>query len=80
MIEARLGEEGFFNFMQPDLRQVSVSHLASPDFQHELEAFTGASWEQFFEDWLYGKGITDWAVKNAEVGCGPERRAGSCRS
>ena len=37
------------------------------DFQKELEAFTGRSWEAFFMDWLYGKGMTDWSVEKVRL-------------
>ena len=37
------------------------------DFRRELEAYTGHSWYEFFRDWLYGPGLTDWAVDNVSV-------------
>jgi hypothetical protein len=67
MIEARLGEEGFFNFMSNVYAKYQYQILRVRDFQHELEVYTGRSWEPFFNDWLYGKGMTDWAVKRVEI-------------
>jgi hypothetical protein len=37
------------------------------DYERELEAFTGFSWESFFHDWLYGSGLSDWAVDKVVV-------------
>ena len=41
--------------------------LRVADFQRELEAYTGHSWEEFFKHWLYGNGMTDWASKTVEI-------------
>ena len=37
------------------------------DFQRELEAYTGHSWDEFFKHWLYGAGLCDWAVDKVEI-------------
>ena len=37
------------------------------DFQRELEAYTGRSWQAFFDNWLYGKGMTDWSVEKVQI-------------
>jgi hypothetical protein len=37
------------------------------DFQRELEAYTGTSWEDFFKGWLYGKGLSDWCVEKVKL-------------
>jgi hypothetical protein len=67
MIEARLGEEGFFNFMSIVYGKYQYRILRVRDFQHELEAYTGRSWEEFFDNWLYGKGMTDWSVERVHI-------------
>ncbi len=67
MIEARLGEEGFFNFMSLIYAKYQYQILRVRDFQHELEAYTGRSWEQFFDDWLYGKGMCDWSLEHVQI-------------
>jgi hypothetical protein len=41
--------------------------LRVADFQRELEAYTGQSWQLFFERWLYGAGMTDWAVEQVKI-------------
>jgi hypothetical protein len=67
MIEDRLGEAAFFDFMRLIYRRYYFRILHVEDFRRELEAYTGQSWEQFFKDWLYGKGMTDWAVDKVEL-------------
>lgn len=67
MIEDRLGEEAFLRFSRGVFLKYQYCILRVADFQHELEAFTGQSWERFFSDWLYSKKLTDWAVKAVEV-------------
>src|SRR5262249_50480490 len=41
--------------------------LRVADFQRELEEYTGRSWAEFFNNWLYGSGGCDWAVDRVEV-------------
>jgi hypothetical protein len=67
MIEGRLGEAAFLSFMRRVQERYRYRILRVADFQHELEEFTGQSWEQFFRDWLYGKGLSDWAVEKVNV-------------
>jgi hypothetical protein len=67
MIEARLGEEGFFNFMSIVYAKYQYRILRVRDFQHELEAYTGRSWDEFFNNWLYGKGMADWSVERVRI-------------
>src|SRR5262249_10730974 len=68
MIEDRLGEAAFFDFMHTIYDKYYFQVLRVADFEKELEAYTGHSWEPFFQDWLYGKGISDWAVAKVTVG------------
>ena len=67
MIEERLGEAATFDF----LRQVYKTHyfgmLRVADFQREIETYSGRSWEDFFKNWVYGKGVTDWAIENVTI-------------
>jgi hypothetical protein len=62
MIQDRLGEAGFFDFMRLVYAKYQYRILRVCDYQHELEAFTGRSWQQFFDNWLYGKGMSDWCL------------------
>jgi hypothetical protein len=67
MIEDRLGEAAFFDFMRVVYRRYYFRVLRVADFRRELEMYTGYSWEEFFRDWLYGKGATDWSVEKVHV-------------
>jgi hypothetical protein len=74
MIEERLGEQAFLDFMRLIYHKYYFRILRVADFQRELEEYTGHSWEEFFQNWLYGKGLTDWCVKKVsieEVGAEP---------
>src|SRR5262249_22750549 len=35
--------------------------------RHDLEQYTGQSWEEFFRHWLYSAGLTDWVVEDVRV-------------
>ncbi len=63
MIEDRMGEEAFFDFWHIIYCKYYFRILRVADLQKELEAYTGMSWKPFFDDWLYGKGVSDWAVE-----------------
>lgn len=67
MIEERLGEASFFEFQHVVYSKYQFRILRVADFQRELEAFTGRSWEDFFRDWLYGAGMTDWCIEKVKI-------------
>jgi hypothetical protein len=67
MIEERLGEAAFLDFMRTVYGKYYFRILRVADFQRELEAYTGQPWDKFFKDWLYGAGMTDWAVEKVTV-------------
>jgi hypothetical protein len=67
MIEERIGEEAFYDFMKLVYSKYQFRILRVADYQRELEAYTGRSWNEFFRNWLYGVGMTDWAVEKVEV-------------
>ena len=75
MIEARMGEAAFFSFMRRIQTRYRYRILRVADYQRELEEFTGQSWEKFFREWLYGKGLSDWAVEKVEIVRSQARRA-----
>ena len=33
-------------------------------YRRELEAYTGRDWGEFFDHWVYGKGLTDWKIES----------------
>ncbi len=67
MIEERLGETSFFDFMRQIYRKYRFKILRVADFQKELEAYTGWSWEEFFQNWLYSTRTCDWTVQSVQI-------------
>jgi hypothetical protein len=68
MIEDRMGEAAFFDFMHVLYDKYYYQVCRVDDFEKELENYTGHSWEPFFQDWVYGKAITDWAIEKVTIG------------
>jgi hypothetical protein len=67
MIEERLGECAFMDFVRRVATRYRYRILRVADFRRELEEYTGLSWRDFFHDWLYGSGLCDWCVEKVEV-------------
>jgi hypothetical protein len=67
MIEDRIGEAAFYDFMKLIYTKYQFRILRVADFQRELEAYTGFSWQTFFDRWLYGVGGADWAVADVRL-------------
>lgn len=77
MIEAELGEAAFLDFTRALVSKYRWRVLQAKDYRAELEAYTGRDHGEFFDRWVYGKGLTDWRiedVKTEQVG-GPRSRA-----
>src|SRR5262249_56485468 len=67
MLEERLGEAAFLDFVRVVVKRYRYRVLPVADFRRELEEYTKQSWCEFFRDWLYGKGLSDWAVGRVTV-------------
>lgn len=67
MIEDRLGSAGMIEFMRRVYRKYYFRVLHIADFRRELEQFTGQSWQEFFDHWLYGPGMTDWRIERVTL-------------
>jgi hypothetical protein len=67
MIEDKLGEECFLDFFRRIYARYYFRIIRVADFQRELEEYTGRSWDEFFQHWLYGAGLTDWAVEKVKI-------------
>ncbi len=78
MIEERMGEAAFFDFMRLVYQKYQFQILLVADYRRELETYTGRSWKEFFDEWLYSTGMCDWAVDKVEVRQSAER--GSARA
>ena len=67
MIEDRLGEAGFIDFMHHIYSKYYFRIIRVADLQRELEEYTETSWDDFFKHWLYDKGMCDWAIEKVEL-------------
>ncbi|GIW80971.1 MAG: hypothetical protein KatS3mg105_2778 [Gemmatales bacterium] len=67
MIEYQVGQDTFTDFMRTVYAKYQYRILRVADFQRELEAYTGRSWEEFFQNWLYGSGMSDWSIKKVHI-------------
>ncbi len=67
LIEQRLGEAAFLDFIRMIYAKYQFRILRVADFRRELEAYTGRSWQEFFDEWLYSKGMSDWSVESVKV-------------
>ncbi len=67
MIEARLGASDFLTFCHHLVERHRFGLLHTAELQNELELMTDHSWEQFFHDWVYGSGLTDWCIDKVEL-------------
>jgi hypothetical protein len=67
MIEERVGQAAFDDFMRQVYRKKQFQILYVADFQKELEAYTGKSWDEFFTHMVRGSGMSDWSVERVEI-------------
>jgi hypothetical protein len=67
MIEARLGEQAFFDFIHMIVKKYGWGMLTADKLKAELETYTGKPWGEFFDQWIYGRGLTDWAVEKVDT-------------
>jgi hypothetical protein len=77
MIEERLGPAAFLDFMRCVYRKYYFRVIHVREFQHELEDYTHQSWQEFFDNWLFGAGMSDWSVEKVNIealGPGPHHR------
>src|SRR5215212_3452004 len=67
MIENQLGEAAFLDFIAGVAKKYSWRILTAKDLRAELEAYTGRDWGEFFDRWVFGKGLVDWSVEKVTV-------------
>jgi len=67
MIEERLRPDAMLDFMHRVYHKYAFRILRVADFQRELEAYTGYSWEEFFQNWLYSPGMSDWCLEDVRI-------------
>lgn len=66
-IEQRLGDAAFLDFVKRLYSRYKFRILRVADFRRELEEYTGHSWAEFCDHWLYGSGLSDWMVESVET-------------
>ncbi len=76
MIESRLGEAAFFDFIRGLVKTYSFKSLSAVALKRELETYTGKNWDDLFEKWVYSNGLTDWAIERVEIDGERARRFG----
>ncbi|WP_020473835.1 M1 family metallopeptidase [Zavarzinella formosa] len=67
MLEERLGEAAFMDFMRRIHSRYYFKVIHAEDFKRELEEYTGKSWDDFFKHWLTQNGMTDWSLVSVDV-------------
>ncbi|CAN5306945.1 hypothetical protein BH11PLA2_BH11PLA2_30740 [soil metagenome] len=67
IIEDRMGETAFQDFTRELFTKYTWKILQAKDLKKELEEYTSKPWDDFFEKWIYGKGVTDWKIETVDV-------------
>lgn len=73
MIEERLGEAAFMDFMKRLHAKYYFKVIFAEDFKRELEEYTGKKWDEFFHNWLTKNGMTDWAMDSVDIKPNPSK-------
>ncbi len=67
MIENQLGPAAMLDFMRIIYRKYYFRVIHVREYQRELELYTGRSWQEFFDNWLYGPGMSDWCIEKVNI-------------
>jgi hypothetical protein len=65
-IESEIGGEQMTRVLKSYFHHWKFRHPTTRDFQDILEEETGKSWEDFFEQFVYGGRMTDYAVRSIQ--------------
>jgi hypothetical protein len=79
MIESRMGEAAFADFIRELVRKYSWRILTADLLKAELEAYTGKNWDDLFDRWVFGTGLVDWSVESVRIEGRRPRRLGPLR-
>ena len=62
-------QPAFLDFMRELVDEVLVRVLSAAEFKAELTRTpaAAATWDEFFDRWVYGNGLTDWEVESVRV-------------
>jgi len=67
LVEDRMGETAFLDFMRTIYRKYYFRVIRVDDFRRELEEYTGRSWDDFFKEWIRSNRMADWSVDGVEI-------------
>ncbi len=70
MLRLRMGDTDFFQGLRNYLNDPALAYKAAvtSDLQAHMEAVHGSSLNEFFTDWIYGRGVPTNAVQWARIG------------
>ncbi|WP_438348259.1 M1 family metallopeptidase [Paenibacillus sp. FA6] len=66
-IERQVGQQKMSKIMTAYTQKYRFSHPSTRDFQMIVEQVTHKSWQSFFDQYVYGKQMTDFAVDSITV-------------
>ncbi|MFB5679223.1 M1 family metallopeptidase [Paenibacillus terreus] len=66
-MEQQLGSAKMEALLRSYVRKYRFKHPSTQDFQRVTEKLTGKSWSQYFNQYVYGSQMADFAVDNIQV-------------
>ncbi|MHA0858281.1 M1 family metallopeptidase [Paenibacillus sp. CMAA1364] len=66
-IERQVGQHKMNSIMMTYAKKYRFSHPSTHDFQKVVEQVTHKSWQSFFDQYVYGKQMTDFAIDSVTV-------------
>ncbi|MNO72962.1 Peptidase family M1 [compost metagenome] len=79
-IERQVGTKTMNNIMSSYARKFRFKHPATSDFQKVVEKVTKKSWQDYFDDYIYGGGAPDFSVDTITIKKNGSRDAQSYES
>jgi len=75
MLRFKLGDDNFFQGLQNYLNDPGLAYkfAHTPDLQSHLEAASGVSLTEFFNDWVYNQGYPIYNITAHNIGAGQTR-------
>ncbi len=70
MLRFRLGDSTFFDGLRNFLQNYSYDFASTEDFRQIMEQTSGSDLQEFFNDWVYGKGFPDYRVNWQQISSG----------
>ncbi|MEF3303258.1 M1 family aminopeptidase [Paenibacillus sp. GYB003] len=66
-IEAKIGQKQMLRVMKTYFDRWKFKHPTTSDFQAVLESVTKTSWAEYFDQFVYGGGMTDYAIEHIQT-------------